>query len=133
MSMVDEIADFLAARGHGTLGTNLFRRSMPPTPDDLVCVIQWEGDAGEFVQDNFDIEVENPRLQVRSRSKNPASAEAALSGPYGELMRIRNEVIGGTRYISIMPLMAPSVVERDDNGRYIAQCDFAVRKEHHSV
>ena len=129
MSMVEEIASFLAVAGHGTVGTDIFRRQMPDDPDDVLCVVQEGGDAGEYVQDNLDLEVENPRLTLFARSMNPATAERALNGPYRELMRVRNQMISGTRYISIMPTMVPSIVDRDENGRFIARCDFGVRKE----
>jgi len=129
MSMVDEIAVLLQDSGSGTLATNLFKRHMPNDPDDALCIVQYEGDAPEFVQDNIDIEVEHPSLQIVSRSLNPRTAETNLDGPYRLLMRIRNQVINGTRYVSITPKMTPSIVDRDDNGRFIARCDFFVRKE----
>ena len=129
MSMVDDIAAFLQAAGHGTLATDLYKRHLPNDPDDAVCVIQGEGDMPEYIQENMDIEIEHPSLQILSRSLNPRTAETVLDGPYRELMRIRNQIIEGTRYISIRPTMTPSVVDRDDNGRFIARCDFEVRKE----
>jgi hypothetical protein len=126
--MVEEIATFLAVTGHGTVGTDIFRRQMPNDPDDILCIVQEGGEAGEFVQDSLNIEVEQPRLQIYSRSLSPATAELALDGPYRELMRVRNQMIGGTRYISIMPMMSPAIVDRDENSRFIARCDFSVRK-----
>ena len=133
MSMVDDIGAFLQAAGHGTLATDLYKRHLPNDPDDAMCVIQGGGDMPEYIHDNKDVEIENPNLQVISRSMNPRTAETVLDGPYRELMRVRNLIIGGTRYISIRPSMAPSVVDRDDNGRFIARCDFQVRKELSSV
>jgi hypothetical protein len=64
-----------------------------------------------------------------SRSIQPEVAELSLDGPYRELMKVRNQIIGETRYISIRPLMVPSITDRDENGRFIARCDFEVRKE----
>lgn len=129
MSMVDEIADYLDATGHGTLATDLFRRHAPDDPDDLLCVIQLDGEDGEFVQNTPMIDQERPLLQVWARSANPATAETMINGPYLELMKVRNQVIGGTRYTRIAPLHAPVVFEVDENGRYIARVDFRVRKE----
>lgn len=129
MSMVDEIGAFLQVTGHGTLATDLYKRHLPNDPDEAVCVIQLEGEVPEFVQESFNIEVEHPQLQVISRSMNPHTAEQMLDGPYRELMGIRNQIIGGTKYVSITPMFAPAVYDRDDNGRFIARCDFQVRKE----
>lgn len=127
--MVDDVAGLLAALGFGTAGTDLFTRHAPPEPDELLCVIQLDGEDPEFVQNSHKIELERPLLQVWARSGHPATAESMIDGPYRELSAIRNQTIGGTRYVYITPLHAPAVYERDDNGRFVARCDFRVRKE----
>lgn len=129
MSMVDGIAAFIESCGFGTVGEDIFSRHAPPTPDELICVIQLEGEDPEFVQNRFSIELERPILQVWARSQHPATAETLIDGPYRELSAIRNQVIAGTRYVYITPLHAPAVYDRDENGRFIARCDFRVRKE----
>ena len=129
MSMVDEIAAYLEALGHGTQATDLFKRQAPDDPTLLTCVVQLGGDAPGLVHNTAVIDTENPMLEVWTRSDAPEIAEARLDIVYRELMTIRNQVIGGTFYVSIVPDAAPTIVDRDENGRFIARCDFMVRKE----
>ena len=129
MNMVDEIAEYLEATGYGTLATDLFKRQLPDDPDEAMCVLQLDGSPGQYVQDNDSLDLELPMLEIMTRSLNPETAELNLDGPYRELMKIKNQVIGGTRYVSVRPVMVPSITDRDDNGRFIARCDFDVRKE----
>ena len=129
MNMVDEIAAYLEATGHGTLATDLFKRQLPDDPDEATCVIQLDGSPGQYCQNDTSLDLELPMLEVMTRSLNPETAELNLDGPYRELMRIKNQVIGGTRYVSVRPVMVPAITDRDDNGRFIARCDFDVRKE----
>lgn len=129
MNMVDEIAAYLEATGHGTLAVDLFQRQLPDDPDTAMCVLQLEGAPGQYVQDSEYLDLEMPTLQIMTRSINPETAESNLDGPYRELMKVRNQIIGGTRYVSITPLMSPAITDRDDNNRFLARCDFEVRKE----
>jgi hypothetical protein len=129
VSMVDDISVYLQALGYGTLATDLFKRYMPDDPSALLCVVQSEGEDAEFVQNSTSIEIENPRLILWSRADAPEVAEANINGPYEELSSIRNQVINGTRYLSVRPTHAPVISDRDGNGRFIARCDFVVRKE----
>ena len=129
MSMVDDVGAFLEATGHGTLAVDLFKRHAPDEPGTLTLVIQLEGEEPELIQNTPDVEIEQPRLQVWARSSNPEVAESRLRGPYRELMRIRNIVLGDSLYISMVPSHPPTVMERDENGLYAALCEFRVRKE----
>lgn len=129
MSMVDEIAGYLHTIGHGTLATDLFKRQAPDDPSLMTCVMQLGGDAPGLVHNTAIVDTENPMLEVWTRADNPEVAEARLNIVYLELMKIRNQTINGTLYVSVVPDAAPTIVDRDENGRFIARCDFMVRKE----
>lgn len=131
--VVDEIGAYLAANGIGTLAVDLFKHVAPDKPDELTIVTEYAGDDPGWVQDAGLIEVENSRVQIACRAIRPEVCRETAERAYQLLMAIHNNVLSGTRILWCMPVDTPSMIGRDENGRFMTTVNFRVAKELSSV
>lgn len=103
---IDEIGDYLATAGVGTVATNIFIGELPPDPDNCVALF---GLPGQVIGDQREVpSLQFPRVQalIRNKSYDLASdkmqaVRTALHGKYGLLLpnwrvlRIHAEQEGG--------------------------------------
>jgi len=121
MATRDEIADFLEDASVGVVGTTIFKGQMPGTPDACVAVIETAGRAPEHTFGSSGIETEYPRVQIRCRgAKNDYATPAATAQTaYVAMAAVANQLLNGTRYLSIDPIQAPFLMDKDAQNRIV--------------
>jgi hypothetical protein len=127
--ILEELADHLVAEGLAVLGTDLFLHVMPDKPDACASLINYSGDEPDYVQEERKVDVENPRVQLAVRSKQPQVCRERAEVLYQSLMQIRNQTFTGTRILWVRPVDSPTMAGRDENGRYLTTVNFRITKE----
>ena len=127
--VVEELAAFLVAQGLATLNADLWLHVMPDEPDDAAVIIEYAGDEPDFVQNDRKVELEHPRIQVAVRGELPEVTRLRAEQIYQSLMKIDNELLSGTRYLSCVPVDTPAMLGRDESGRFMSTINFRVEKE----
>jgi hypothetical protein len=129
MSTLTEIGDYLEGLGIGTLATDLFLGSRPDSPDKVLVVYQYPGNAPEYVQSAFSPSAESPQIQVVARAVKYEDADALASSAWSALAAVTNASLGGTYYRSIRPNSSPGTMGRDSNDRVLVFFNATVEKE----
>ncbi len=127
--VTEELAAFLASQGLVDLGVDTWLHVIPDEPDDATSIIEYAGEEPEYIQDNPKVDLENPRVQVAVRSKQPEVARLRAERIYQSLMGIRNELLNGTRILWCQPIDTPALLGRDESGRFLVTTNFRVLKE----
>ena len=127
--VVDELAAFLVAQGLATLNVDLWLHVAPDEPDELAFIIEYAGDEPDYVQNDRSVELEYPRIQIGVRGSQPEVTRLRAEQIYQSLMKIDNELLSGTRYLSCLPVDTPAMIGRDESGRFLSTINFRVEKE----
>jgi hypothetical protein len=127
--VVEELAAFLVAQGLATLNVDLWLHVAPDEPDELAFIIEYAGDEPDYVQNDRSVELEHPRIQVGVRGSQPEVTRLRAERLYQSLMKIENESLSGTRYLSCLPIDTPAMIGRDESGRFLSTVNFRVEKE----
>lgn len=113
-----------------TTGYTVTRGILPATPDKVIAVYE-TGGSGPSLATGAGNTVENPNVQVVVRG-----VAHDYDGPRLAVERIYQAALGwgaftqsSVRYLSVTPLAAPFVRNRDENGRVEWAVNFAVEKE----
>jgi hypothetical protein len=116
---IDEVAAFVASACSLTVGTNLFRHSMPDKPNACACVYEYPGLAPDFVLGQTAIDVEHPRLQIAFRGApgDHATPRALAETAYRACAAASNTTLSGTKYFELKPLQTPHKLRQDANDR----------------
>lgn len=129
MSLLDDIGDYLDLAGVGVVGVTLFLGTQPDTPSECVTVLEYPGNAPEYLQDSTVPAIESPQIQVLARGMSYVAARATCQEAWDVLSTVTNEVLGTTRYLSIRPNGSPAPLGRDNNDRFLIAFNATVRKE----
>ena len=93
---VDDVADYLASGGVGTVGTDIFESGFfdsagpPATPDAQVAIYEYQGDAPEQVLGPANASpLLYPRVQVVARAATYAAARAKAQAVYDRLAGVK--------------------------------------------
>ncbi|MCL5045573.1 MAG: minor capsid protein, partial [Actinobacteria bacterium] len=121
---LDEIAGYLATKGIGVVGTDIFQSQLPAAPDACVALYETGGFPPEL-----HAAVDHPTFQVLCRAKDYAAARAKAEAVYAALHGLTETVLGGRRYLLIAAMQTPTGIGRDDNGRAEVSCNFRVMLE----
>lgn len=113
MTVLDEIATYLQGAGVGTLAVDLFESRMPDDPDTCVAVLEYQGAPGSYIMEQSFAAWEKPRIQVRARAKDYATAQGLITTAYRQIDILKNATLSGVRYLGGFPLQPPFVFERD--------------------
>lgn len=127
--LIEDVGSILQGAGHGTLSVDLFKYQLPDEPDACIAIREYAGAEPTFVHSRRLPTTVHPRFQLVARATTAPAAMTAATNAWMTLSSIRNEVINGTFYQSIMPIQAVFIVERDENDRWIAGANFEVTKE----
>ena len=133
MALLTDVGPYLAAATVSTadltLGTNLFLGREPASPDTGVPLDETGGaaPADTFGGDTAP-SLENPGLQVRSRSAAYSTAQSLAVDVWSLLAKVINETLTSTKYLKISPVQSPFALDRDDQDRMIFVCNFDVVK-----
>jgi len=131
--VVEEVGSYLVAQGLAVLGQDLFLHVLPDKPDEAASLINYLGDEPDYIQEERKVDVENPRLQLAVRSMRPEVCRLRAEKMYQSLMQVRNQTLNGTRYLWVRPVDSPSMIGRDENGRFLTTVNFRITKELTSV
>ena len=117
---VAELATYLAAQSIGlTVGTNLFKYQLVPTPDEQCALIPYGGmePEGKFGGDG--VRWEHARIQVvcRAAKDDSVGAMELAENVYSKLANINAESLSGTFYHRAWPLQSPNHLGADASGR----------------
>lgn len=123
----DGIAQYLAARGHGTYDEagvtgDMFIEQMPSTPDECVVLTVYGGSESDSL-----LGYDEPRLQVRVRgTTDPRVSRNRCQAIRGELHGLGPVVLpDGTHLILSVALQAaPEPLGADSNRRHEHVCNF---------
>lgn len=131
--ILEDLATFLESQGLATRGVDLWLHVSPDMPNECAILVEYAGDDPDWVMENRKADTENPRVQLGVRSEQPEVARLRAERMYQAMMTIRNDIINGTRYLWCRPVDSPTMIGRDDSGRFMATVNFMVQKELTSV
>lgn len=94
--MVDDIAAYLQTAGHGTVGTDIFKESMPPSPETCTVLYSYGGNPPELIGD-----IEYPGLQVKVRADGPSNALSRINDVMNKLHTLGETTINTHRYLYV--------------------------------
>jgi len=121
--MLDDIAAYLATKGIGTVGVNIFEGSRPATPNQLVAVYQYAGEVPALV---YGVKMEYPGLQVWSRATSEPVAIQLLDKVVDALHGLSEYSTNYARYLCIEARSSPMDMGADANGRLEYVVNFRV-------
>lgn len=120
--MLDDVANYLAAQGAGTVATDIFVGYMPNNPDSNITVI---GTGGP--QPDKELPFKKPTFQILIRNETFTAGKAKLDlvrsilQPYP---RISQQTIGSTFFRYILAVSEGGHIGRDDNGLDLFSINF---------
>lgn len=124
MPLLADVAAYLAAAGHGTVGEDIFTGSMPDKPDACIALYELEGERPEY---NWD--AERPTLTVRVRAATRADAQSKAAEVWGELWNLTGVAMSGVQYHRVEGRGSVAQAGVDGRGRCYYIANFAVIKE----
>ena len=128
-SVAEDLKDILEAESalNLELGVNLFIGREPSQPDNCVIIFDGIGAPPELTLEN-DVEVYYPSVQIRVRN---FSYTTAYTTSY-DIMRVLhgryNEDWNGTKYLSIVCVVEPFLMDWDGNERARFVCNFNIMR-----
>lgn len=124
MALLDEVCTYLAAQGHGSLGTTstwrLYKSQWPPTTGRGILVTEV---VAPNTMGHQDASLDTKRFQVRVRGPGVATANAyttadtKLAAIRTSLEQIGNEPMGGRYFTHVVATMSPVDFGLDDNAQ----------------
>jgi hypothetical protein len=127
MALLDALADQLQTAGIGTVATDIFLTVMPDSPDFCIVLVEDTGTGPEQVFGSSSYAIERPRIRVfvrASRNDYPAArAKAVLIR--NAIGGIRDQIISGVHFLSVMATSDIYPVGRDGDDRPTIGIDFS--------
>ncbi len=121
-----DIATQLQALGFGTLGTTIFVNTRPESPDDLIAVFGYAGQAPD--RNHSGEAIDNPGVQVWVRNTSNGTARQIIEQIYQQIDGTFNTFLSGTNYLRITALQCASPMGKDDNNRSEYVVNFTCSK-----
>lgn len=122
MRFIDNVAAYLEDQHIGTIATDLFIASLPPTPDNAVMVDY----TGGLAPDRY-LPVRNLSVQTTVRSKEYADGYDKIQAIFTALHQKLDDTVleaGGVDVMQINALQEPTFIGQDETGRSIFTCNF---------
>lgn len=134
--VLDDLADYLASGGLGTVGTDIFEGGWfdggtPATPDAQVALFHYPGlPPAQVLGGSANASpLIFPRVQVAARAKTYAAALAKAQACYDRLAVVTQLLINGTRYLRVEALSEPAFIGQDQNSRTLFGANFQITRE----
>ncbi len=122
-NVLDDLATHIAANTSFVINTDLFKGSLPDTPDTCIILAEIIGDEPVETMGRSlgSINIERPTIQILSRgAKNDyLTARTNAETVYRKVHNIVETDLSGTRYHLVEALQPPYNIDRDDNGRWL--------------
>jgi hypothetical protein len=126
MTLTEDMTVYLAQKGLGTKGTNLFEGEFPATgADDAMYVREYGGPPPGHSKSGT--HERRPRFSLVARSKSARAARMRVEDGVRHLSAISG-LVNGTVYAGVRALREPAPIGRDDSGRERVICDFEAIK-----
>ena len=109
------IATYLASLGYGTTGSTIFVNIKPATPDNLIAVFGYAGQAPDYVHDTS--LNARPGIQVWVRDTSAATARTTIENIFNSLDGIANTSLSGLVFEGIFANQSPAYMGKDENRR----------------
>ena len=119
-----DISDYIAAQGHGTVGTNIFTGWLPDQPDVAMSVTQTGGMAPMIAPSTM----EYPVVDLVVRHTDYDTGWTLINNIYDDLHGLAGTTINARVY-TIMALAAPGKVGTDAKDRTLFHCTFQIYKD----
>lgn len=119
--LLNDVVAYLVTQSVGTLGTNLFKGYLPPTPDTAIAVIETGGPEPDHY-----LPTRAPTFQVMIRAADYATGKTKLAAVRAALHRNDNIALvsGQTYFYYIQAISEGGHLGRDDNGRDLFSINF---------
>lgn len=121
---LDDLADYLSTGGMGTIYKDFY----PDTPDAVISVHSGYGNAPTHTMKNPRV-LEEPKVQVMSRSANLQTAHTNARSAYELLCGLRSKTINGVLYHWVNADSEPVLIGRDQNARFTVACNYSIKKD----
>lgn len=118
-----DIAQYLHDQHVATWQSNLFAGQMPEDKDTVLCVYPYGGDPADLI-----VPLEFPHVQVRTRSKDYATAYDLCYAAFQTLHQKTDLTINGVFYKRIDALQSPQLMGKDEIQRFNFFCNFKLIK-----
>lgn len=131
MSTLSELGAYLDGQLTDVVaGVSLFQGTQPDSPDKLLVISQYPGGEPEYVQESFNPNIERVQIQVvvRGQTGNYDQADRICALAWKALASVRNVVLSGTRYRSIVA-QGRGTLGVDSNNRPLVGFNATVEKE----
>ena len=118
-NVLDDLATRIATAISGTVGTNVFKSTMPALPDASVALYETGGLAPENRFGAKGIEWERPAVQVvvRGAPGDYQTARTTCQTIFENVAEIETEDLSGTRYYLSSPQQNPFALDVDEQER----------------
>ena len=118
-NVLDDVATRIATAVSGTVGTDVFKSTMPPLPDAVIVCYETGGLAPEKRFGTKGIEWERPGIQVvaRGAAGDYATPRATIQTVFESLSEVEAEDLSSTRYYLSEPLQNPFALDVDEQDR----------------
>ena len=133
-NVLDDLGVRIATAISGTVGSNIFKSTMPPSPDAAVALYETGGLAPENRFGTKGIEWERPAVQiiVRGAPNDYATARATIQTIYESIAEIETEELSGTKYFLSDPQQNPFALNVDEQQRPSVAFNVILTKDKNS-
>ena len=118
-NVLDDLATRCATAISGTVGTNVFKRLLPPSPDACVALIETGGLPPTRALGTAGVQYERPGIQflIRGAPNDYQTPRTTAQTLFENLATIETEDLSGTRYYLSENLQEPFALDVDENHR----------------
>lgn len=131
-NVLTEVGTYLASQLSLTQGTTLFLGGIPETPDVMLAIQEYPGEAGDYQFGAAGLRWEYPRIQIvcRGAPNDYSTPRDQAASAHTALAAISVSSLTGTEYLLAMPLQPPNgILGQDDSGRWRISFNCRVWKE----
>ena len=115
MSWIDDLATYLAGQLDGyTVGTNIFKRFMPDTPDASICIYDAGGNSEPF---GSAVPYQEIPFEIRVRSTSASASRTILDLVLAKLDYKQTLTLGSLVVFAVHKQGEPGILERDQQNR----------------
>lgn len=130
--LADDIADYLATQGCGTVSSDIFTGRLPDTPDDCLAVIERPGapplmtlTGGSLAE----LKIDRPMIMIRIRSADYSSGRTLAHLAFKALHGLTEVTLGGSLIHLMEALQSPAHLGIDEKQRDEWSQNFALHFE----